>query len=244
MKRSPLRWVGGKTQLVDQIVPFFPIKMQNYYEPFVGSGVILFEVIRKREQGDIQMLGDIIVNDINKGLINFYKWFQREASNMIATINELEFNYNSLDNVRQKEYYYALRTKYNATIDTLSVDNAIYFYMINHLCYRGLYREGSRGFNTSFGFATKMTITDPDEFMYFSRLIEGVKFYNQPYDEFVRDNLTSISRNDVMYLDPPYFKSYNRYHSSKFDVVKFVDVTPSHAEILKSYLLSCGITIH
>jgi len=47
------------------------------------------------------------------------------------------------------------------------------------------------------------------------------------------------------YLNSSIGELITLYGFDKFkSVVKFVDVTPSHAEILKSYLLSCGITIH
>ena len=36
-----LKWVGGKRQLLDSIVPLIP-EYSTYYEPFVGGGAVLF----------------------------------------------------------------------------------------------------------------------------------------------------------------------------------------------------------
>ena len=42
-----LKWVGGKTKLVPELVAIFPKKFNNYFEPFVGGGALFYEVIQK-----------------------------------------------------------------------------------------------------------------------------------------------------------------------------------------------------
>ncbi|WP_201060446.1 DNA adenine methylase, partial [Mycoplasmopsis gallinarum] len=57
-----VKWVGGKRQLLEQIKKRMPEKYNNYYEPFVGGGALLFEVSPNKA----------IINDINQQLINVY----------------------------------------------------------------------------------------------------------------------------------------------------------------------------
>ena len=37
-----VKWAGGKRQLLSQIKERMPEKYNNYYEPFVGGGAVLF----------------------------------------------------------------------------------------------------------------------------------------------------------------------------------------------------------
>ena len=57
-----VKWVGGKRQLIDQIMRCVPKKFSTYYEPFLGGGAVLFELQPKKA----------FVNDINNELINIY----------------------------------------------------------------------------------------------------------------------------------------------------------------------------
>ena len=41
------KWVGGKRQIADIILDEFPSEIENYYEPFVGAGAILFRVLQE-----------------------------------------------------------------------------------------------------------------------------------------------------------------------------------------------------
>ena len=39
-----LKWVGGKRQLLSEIVPMIDKKCSTYVEPFIGGGAVLFNV--------------------------------------------------------------------------------------------------------------------------------------------------------------------------------------------------------
>ena len=36
-----LKWVGGKSQIIDKITKKVPVTMENYYELFLGGGSVL-----------------------------------------------------------------------------------------------------------------------------------------------------------------------------------------------------------
>lgn len=61
-----VKWVGGKTQLLPKLKLFMPIKFNNYFEPFVGSGSLLFDIKPKIAT----------INDLNSELICSYKCFK------------------------------------------------------------------------------------------------------------------------------------------------------------------------
>ena len=68
MKQKPfLKWVGGKTQILDKILSKIPKEMNNYHEPFVGGGSVLLAVLSMKERGEIKIKGKIFACDLNKG---------------------------------------------------------------------------------------------------------------------------------------------------------------------------------
>ena len=58
-----VKWAGGKRQLLPQIKERMPEKYNNYFEPFVGGGAVLFELLPS----------NALINDINRALINAYR---------------------------------------------------------------------------------------------------------------------------------------------------------------------------
>lgn len=63
-----IKYPGGKYKEYDHIEHFFPIKINNYYEPFFGGGGVFF-----RLNGENRIKGKSSINDFSKSLINFYR---------------------------------------------------------------------------------------------------------------------------------------------------------------------------
>ena len=54
-----VKWAGGKSQLIEQFLPLFPKKFNNYFEPFVGSGAVAFHIIQNYKPKKV------ILSDVN-----------------------------------------------------------------------------------------------------------------------------------------------------------------------------------
>jgi len=61
--KPPIKWAGGKTQLLSQLRPLFPEGFNLYLEPFVGGGAVFFDLQPNRA----------VLIDSNFELINFYQ---------------------------------------------------------------------------------------------------------------------------------------------------------------------------
>ena len=192
-----LKWVGGKRQLMKEILSVFPrdYRARTYHEPFVGSGAVFFKV--KPRKGSI--------NDINPRLINFYKVVRENPTELIEEAR----NY-----VYEKKTYYKLRGRFNQG-NLPEVEEAALFLYLNKTCYNGLYRVNSRGeFNVPFGRYKNPKIVDPNRIHEASRALANIEILNQDFT-YVTD---LAERGDVCYLDPPYdpvsetadFTSYSR----------------------------------
>jgi DNA adenine methylase len=233
-----LKWVGGKTQIIENIVEKFPKDINNYYEPFVGGGSVLIRVLELVEEGKIGLTGHVYASDVNERLIWLYKNIQSNVANVVKHSKELKEEYENceimnspemrnpttIDEARtsQESWYYWVRKQYNSFSrdEQKTALAAAMFIFLNKTCFRGLYREGPRGFNVPFGNYKNPNIFDEGNLAKISKLIKDVNFVCCSFD----DILKSVVDNDFVYLDPPYApeneKSFVGYVSDGFDVHK------------------------
>ncbi len=210
-----LKWVGGKTQLLDKIIKKMPKEMNNYFETFLGGGAVLFAVLSLKKQGNIKVKGDIYATDVNRSLINLYRKIQSNHDELFITIQRFIQEYDSIEVFKgtrkpvdkdeamtsKESYYYWLRDKYNSE-EECSILSAALFIIINKLCFRGMYREGPNGFNVPFGHYKKTpTIITKDEMDNISNLIQEVTFIDCSFEDVFE---LIDTENDFVYLDPPY----------------------------------------
>jgi len=227
-----LKWVGGKSQIIDKVVDKFPETIDNYYEPFIGGGSVLLAILHYNKEGKIKINGKIFANDINSKLIGVYKAIQ---NNPIELINELKKLYdtyysikqdkmlnkkkrgvsiNELDSVNSKEeFYYWIREKYNKNM----TNSAAEFIFLNKTCFRGVYRESKNGFNVPFGNYKNPSIYDEKHIIEVSNLIKDVVFTNESFEKMI----SNVKSSDFIYMDPPYYpeneKSFVDYNSIGFN---------------------------
>ena len=218
LQKPFLKWVGGKTQIIDSIIDKFPKVINNYHELFLGGGSVLFALLSLQKQNKITIKNKIYAYDINKILINVYNDVQKNKDILFKYISEY---INTYDNIKgtiinrksttleegktsKESYYYYLRNKFN-NINKLNNENTIeqsaLFIFINKTCFRGVYREGPNGFNVPYGhYKTTPTVITKNDLDYISDLIKDVEFIHSSFT----DSIKNIKKDDFIYLDPPY----------------------------------------
>ena len=197
---SPIRWAGSKKKILVEMLNAFKPNRENYIECFLGSGVVLINVLKKNNTLNYK---NFYVNDINPHIINFYKLLQNNPHHIIKQIGELVEVYNNYDMPKKEEYYYELRVRFNEEKD---LDNkSILFYFLMKTGFNGVYRENKAGkFNVPFGRKEKIVVND-DYLMELSKLIQPVNFYNLDYKTFLKKMKEDGKiDNGFMYFDPPY----------------------------------------
>ena len=227
-----LKWVGGKTQIIDTIISKIPCVMENYHEPFVGGGSVLFAVLSLQRQNKIQINGKLFVSDVNSALINVYKQIQNSYMELHDCIQKYMVVYDSLKGnginrkpkdideatTSKESYYYWMRDKYNKSEED-TIDKAALFMILNKTCFRGMYREGPNGFNVPYGHYKKTPhIANLSELKMLSELVQDVVFICNDF----ASSLEMVKSGDFVYLDPPYApekdKSFVGYVADGFNL--------------------------
>ena len=219
-----LKWVGGKTQILDDVLSLFPTKIKNYHEPFVGGGSVLLGLLTHVNAGKIKLTGKIYASDVNSNLIGFYKNIQTNPDAVIAECRILVNEYSKITgkevnrkatnieeaSTSQESYYFWVRSSFNALSKeekTTPRASAMLLFM-NKTCFRGVYREGPNGFNVPFGNYKNPSIIDEGHIMLISGLIKDVIFTAASYKESLApaqaQAQTKVKKGDFVYLDPPY----------------------------------------
>lgn len=223
---SPIRWAGSKKKILNEMLNAFKSNKENYIECFLGSGVVLINVLKNNDKLKYK---NFYVNDINSNIINFYKLLQKKPAYLINRISELAEVYNGYNVVEKEKYYYDLREQFNEEND--QENKSILFYFLMKTGFNGVYRENRNGkFNVPFGRKEKIVVNEVylEEL---SKLIKPVKFYNLDYKSFL-DQMKKNGKieNSFMYFDPPYLpdnllvsQKQELYTNDTFDHRGFVD---------------------
>ena len=246
LQKPFLKWVGGKTQIMKNVIDKIPKEMNNYHEPFLGGGSVLLAVLSLQKQNEIAISGRICAYDINGSLINVYKNVQSNKDELFSYISKYIEEYDSIVNIKgdnkvstiekaktsKESYYYWVRSKFNS-IDNNTVECSAIFMFLNKTCFRGMYREGPNGFNIPYGHYKKTpTIVTREELDSISDLIQNVEFIQSDFN----NSINNAETGDYVYLDPPYApendKSFVGYtkdgfgleaHKSLFNAITILD---------------------
>ena len=211
-----VKWAGGKRQLLSQIKERMPEKYNNYYEPFVGGGAVLFGLSPNHAS----------INDINSALINTYKTIRNTPDKFLEAVRKLDSEIWE----DGKKYYYSLRERYNdkLMLGEYDVELAALFVFINKHCFNGLYRVNGKGlFNVPYNNSCRTSVDE--------NLNKNVSKYLQHISITAGDfeiACLNADKGDFIFLDSPYAPlnptSFESYTKEGFDI-------ESHRRLAKLY---------
>lgn len=195
-----VKWAGGKRQIIEELKKYIPEEYGCYYEPFLGGGALLFELMPK----------NAVVNDCNKELMNVYEMLF-DYKNFVLMGNLL----NKHERKHSEKYFYEIRDldrdveKFSKLKNYEKAARTIY---LNKSCFNGLYRVNKKGlFNVPFGKKNVVNTYDGENLLnihtYFNN--NDVKLLCTDFALAVSD----AKEGDFVYFDPPY-DTYNNSFTS------------------------------
>ena len=210
-----LKWAGGKGQLLKQYEAFFPLKFNNYIEPFVGGGAVFFHLYNTARVSNGKRA---ILIDSNEELINCYLTIKADVNKLIRVLSNPKFK-------NEEGVYYKIRAEEPKN----KFERAARAIYLNKTCFNGLYRVNSQNkFNVPFGGYKNPTICKSENLRAVSLALTNVEILLGDFEKC----LDFAKRGDFIYFDPPYqplnktssFTSYTKNSFGERDQQKLCEV--------------------
>jgi DNA adenine methylase len=233
----PIRWVGGKRGLVDEIAEYVPRNIEYFIEPFVGGGSVFIGLINR---GVLTKKTKIVVSDVNPYLIQFYKDIRDHHEVLVEKVSCL------LDMMRNmkkpRKFYYIAVDEYNSRLHKPSLQSSIVFFFLSLTSFGGTYRTNAKGeYQNGMGLPNgKVPYIRQDRKDNLARLSHILKTYNVKlvHSDYAKilDKCNVFGKNGLIYLDPPYVPSSAKEFTTYFKVFDF-DKFFQHVEKSKCKIL-------
>lgn len=220
--RPLLKWAGGKTQLLNNILPKVPRSYGQYIEPFFGGGALFFALNPS----------DGIIADSNPELINVYRQVAEHVDEVITYLQTYS---------NTEEMFYAVRSlEWHKLSASEAAARTIY---LNKTCFNGLYRVNKKGqFNAPFGRYKNPKICDIEALHAASTVLQRATIICADYLEVLKDY---AKPGDFVFLDPPYlpvseYSDFKRYTKEQFYEEDHVEL--AH-EVKRLHELGCYVIL-
>lgn len=193
-----LKWAGGKTQMLGDLLPKAPSSYGKYIEPFFGGGAMFFALQPERA----------VIADSNPELINLYRQVADHVDDVICKLKKYE---------NTQEMFYAVRGQDWTTLP--KAEAAARTIYLNKTCFNGLYRVNKKGqFNVPFGKYKNPKICDEDGLKAASSALKKAEIVCGDY-LLVLEHYAQPG--DFVFLDPPYlpiseYSDFKRYTKEQF----------------------------
>ena len=186
--RPVVKWVGGKTKLLPELLARMPPSFERYYEPFAGGAALFFRVAPTRAAGSV------VLGDANADLIAMYRAVADDVESVIARLWS--------HSVQHSEQHFAyVRGAWNRnSMHDGPIDRAAAFIYLNKTCFNGLWRVNRAGeLNSPWGKHATF-VPDHGALRLASSVLQRADLRASGYRETMRD----VGPSDFAFMDPPY----------------------------------------
>ncbi|HBI64438.1 MAG TPA: DNA adenine methylase [Clostridiales bacterium] len=203
-----LKWIGNKQRFAETIVSYMPQSFENYYEPFLGSGAVMAELL----QADATMMFPHFEQAYGSDILPF----------LIEIFNTTKENPQAIIDYYRKEiteYFQNPEKKYDEIRDRFNANHNPYdFVLLSRTCYSGVirFRKADGYMSTPRGPHNPIS---PETFerriIQWHNLLRKASFTCESYTE----SMKRPKEGDVVYCDPPYTHSQSIiYGAQDFDI--------------------------
>lgn len=237
INRSPLFYVGDKYKLMKQILPLFPKEINCFYEPFCGGGTVFLNIEAKK----------YYLNDIDKNLINIHRLLiesSNNPSNFFKKVEKIIHKHNlsrsfkediipeSLKKEWKKTYFARFNKegyeKLREHVNKNRKNDPLVLYILLIYGFNRMLRFNGGGLfnlpvgNVDFNKNVVNALNNYFDFVQNKKILISSKDFRSYFSE------KDFSKNDFVYLDPPYLISASEYNKfwdqrSESDLLSVID---------------------
>ncbi|SLM62840.1 MULTISPECIES: DNA adenine methylase [Dickeya] len=229
MIRPFIKWAGGKTRVMPDLLPHLP-DANCLIEPFVGGASVFLNTEYRR----------YVLADINADLINLYRVATRHTDELISYARGLFANGNSAD------AYADNRNLFNSLTLSASVEKAALFLYLNRHGFNGVCRYNKAGaFNVPYGKYSKPYFPRAEIRLFAEKACDTQAiFVCEPF----QITLSSfVARGAAIYCDPPYLPAsdtanFTQYHTGGFTAADHQALADALLDANRQHGIQCVIS--
>lgn len=226
MIRSLLKWPGGKSRVIPELLPHLP-KAGCLVEPFVGGASVFLNTDYRT----------YILADINRDLINLYRVATNHTELFIDTAKDVFKDGNSV------ERYAFIRDSFNRDVKQMTqvyfILRAAWFLYLNRHGYNGMCRYNRQGgYNIPFGSYRNIYFPEIEIRQFAEKANDTKAVFLCASFERTLDLMTN--KDAVIYCDPPYVPesetaNFTQYHTEPFTLDHHRQLVRSLRDINRKY---------
>lgn len=186
--KSPLRYPGGKSKAISQILPHIPLSIKEYREPFIGGGSVFFAI----NQLFKNKINKYWINDLNYELYCFWLYAQKDIESLIKRVYEIKEK-----ELNGRELFIKLTSD---TIKFNEFEKAVRFFVLNRITFSGTVDSG--GYSQQ-AFEKRFTYSSIERLRNIAALLKSVTITNVDYSSLLKEDGDDV----FIFLDPPYLSA-------------------------------------
>lgn len=235
--RSPLFYVGDKYKLMTQLLNLFPKEIDGFYEPFVGGGTVFLNVTAKK----------YYLNDIDKNLIDIHRFLienSKDPSKFFSDVEKIIYKYHLSRSFKEDVIPDSLKKKWEKTyfakfnkggyeklreyVNKNKKNDPLILYILLIYGFNRMLRFNGGGCfnlpvgNVDFNKNVVNALNNYFDFVHNKKILVSSKDFRDFFSK------KDFSKNDFVYLDPPYLISASEYNkfwdqASESDLLDLID---------------------
>lgn len=184
--KSPLRYPGGKSKAIDQILPLIQNDFSEFREPFVGGGSVFIATKQRIKHNAV-----FKINDLNYDLYCFWIYVKNNLFDLVEEISRIKKN--TTDGRELFKFYTESNKQWS------DFEKAVRFFVLNRITFSGTVDSG--GYSQQ-AFERQFTYSSIDRIKSLSPILKDVQIFHGDYEEL----LFQEGENVFIFLDPPYLE--------------------------------------
>lgn len=185
---SPLRYPGGKSRAIKQILHHVPARIEEYREPFVGGGSVFLAI--KCLFGN--RIHRYVINDLNADLVHFWREAQQCIDELACGVQTFKDDY-----VEGRALWRFMHT--DGTM-TSQLERAVRYFVLNRITFSGVVDSGGY---SQYAFERRFTQSSIGRLWRIEPLLRDVEICFGDYESHLHEPGDDV----FIFLDPPYFRA-------------------------------------